>query len=73
MNLVHKIHRLQNIGQQPLEFFKSMVTKEELAEAAKKQNSTKKTWYTLTQPSLINIIYQVRSFPVSSFCISYSQ
>ena len=62
MNLVHKLYRLQNFGDQPLEYFKDMVTKEELADAAKKQSSSKRTWYTLTQPSLINILYQVLQF-----------
>ena len=62
MNLVHKLYRLQNFGQQPLEYFKDMVTKEELVDAAKKQSSSKRTWYTLTQPSLINILYQVLQF-----------
>ena len=62
MNLVHKLYRLQNFGDQPLEYFKDMVTKEELADAAKKQSSSKRTWYTLTQPSLINILYQVQNF-----------
>jgi hypothetical protein len=36
MNLVHKLYRLQNFGQQSLDYFKDMVTKGELADAAKK-------------------------------------
>ena len=61
LNLVHKLYCLHGLASQPLEYFKHLVTRKDLADAAKKQKSEKKqTWYALTQDCLINILYQVR-------------
>ena len=64
LNLVYKVYRLQRIGRQPIEYFYDLYTvKEEVKEAEKQQKSDKRwTWYTLTQDSLINILYQVILF-----------
>jgi hypothetical protein len=58
-NLVHKLYRIQSVAPQSLQYFDSLVSKEDIAASEAKQKSSKRTWYTPIAESLNSVLYQV--------------
>ena len=66
-SLVHTLHRIRKYGSYDIEYFKPMLTLEQIKSCLTK---SKKTWYPLTRDLMVNFILSVRiSFPSGFFFI----